>query len=165
MRTRPWLADIDWRDWLAVVPRWCQWQALAAGLLGVLVLGFWLYRETPSDPELPRELEPRAERFAQAWLASDMRTMARLTVPDGFLVRWLHETTPPSWLDAAGAAPNVTVHGQAGDRAQVAVEFRSASDPVVDAGSVVLQLQWVARDDTWFFVPPSRPGDVANHED
>jgi hypothetical protein len=115
----------------------------------------------PALPDLPGELEPRAQMLARAWLDKDLPLMRRLTstTHDRVLYSWLVRHGPPGNAahPSAGAALTldvrvlqraahqadllVLIHGLPGRSAQSPVEFRQA---------------WVERDEHWYFVPPAR---------
>jgi hypothetical protein len=117
--------------------------------------------DVPTLPELPGELEPRAQMLARAWLDKDLPLMRRLTstTHDRVLYSWLVRHRPPALAGQASAGPDlaltvrtltrgpqqadllVLISGLPGHPSSSPVEFRQS---------------WVERGGQWFFVPPAR---------
>jgi tetratricopeptide (TPR) repeat protein len=120
-----------------------------------------LRQQTVAEPELPRELEPRAELFTRAWLSGDSRTMRRLTDPvqDRLLFTWSRRNPPPSSIAIVGPE----------DEVQVAVEVLPSVPPTTwlrvrvdglpksDGKPEELQLAWEHRGGQWIFQPAPAP--------
>jgi hypothetical protein len=127
---------------------------LAAPLLGVA--GWRIARPASAaavEAELPRELSPRAETFARAWLGGDVRTMKRLTSPaqDRVLYGWFTRHRPPALAAVSSESPRVEVALQSTKADQAVLRVR-----LTGAAPVEMTQTWERRGDTWFFLPPAK---------
>jgi hypothetical protein len=138
------------------------WVPAVLVLLVGIALAVLLLRQ-PAPPALPRELEPRAQLFGQAYARQDVGRLVELSIPEGFLVRWLHATPPPDWLKTAEGAPppaaTVLVQESDDGKARLEIHFETPGGDLAAGGGHVLRLDWVQRDGAWLFVPPRQKGD------
>jgi tetratricopeptide (TPR) repeat protein len=136
--------------------RWAGRLLLAAGLLlGVaLAGGFWL-RETPPprEPELPAELQPRAELLTRAWLKKDLFLMRRLTATthDRVLNSWFARHAPGIREVPEDLPLDVRIQQTKGNQASVIVKVAGMPGKPIE-----FRQQWEERGNTWYFLPPSR---------
>ena len=113
----------------------------------------------PPEQELPRELKPRAEMAARAWLSKDLPLLRRLSDPkyERSVFAWLRRQPPPQTLSAEEASRvqlEVIPRPKVGQTADVVVRFRSLRG--ARKGTLDLILRWQEREGVWFFLPPSR---------
>jgi hypothetical protein len=145
-----------------------KWLRVAGVMAAVGVLAYcltWTPRLVESlkpapGPEagLPVELEPRAERFARAWLKGDVPAMRQLTDPvqDRMLFAWYKRNPPPAASNPETGADGIKVAVEPvpgkPSAAALRVRFESAS-PSPASGPLELQLSWQERDGNWVFQP------------
>jgi hypothetical protein len=127
-------------------------------LLSVAALCSWRLgrRPAPAEPPLPRELEPRIELFARAWLRGDLPRMRQLTVTtqDRVLYAWHRRHLPPAVPDEADAAsPSFRVDTVADRPPYRVVRLHLAGPPPPGRSSLPLTLTWEVREGAWFFLP------------
>jgi tetratricopeptide (TPR) repeat protein len=136
---------------------------LLAGLLAVVALGGWVFwRPAPPPPplpELPVELGPRAELFANAWLSHDLALMRRLTATTSQreLWAWLKRHQPPAVqkpLDSSAVRPNIRIATQTIQQQANSMYLVVRIDGLPKS-SILLQQEWLERGDTWYFMPPT----------
>jgi hypothetical protein len=140
-------------------PRPRRWLIAATLLLAlplVATAGWRMVRPAAviaAELELPRELTPRAEAFSRAWLASDVRTMKRLTSPaqDRVLYGWFAHHRPPVLAPASIEPPHIDVAVQSVKADQTVLRVR-----VAGKSSVELTQTWERRGENWFFLPPAK---------
>jgi hypothetical protein len=133
-----------------------------AGLVLFLLPVTWLFsRSAAPAPEakLPRELKPRAELAARAWVSKDLPLLRRLADPkyERSVFGWLRRHPPPQTLSAEEASRlqlEVIPRPKVGHAADVVVGFRGLRG--AQNGTLDLVLRWEERDGVWFFLPPSR---------
>jgi tetratricopeptide (TPR) repeat protein len=139
--------------------------AAAVVLVAVGVSAWWVVHPvTMHEPELPRELTPRAELFARAWLRNDVPLMRRLTSPayDRITYSWYTRHRPP-------ALPEPPPGQDLPEGVKVEVSTVSSKDHLCVVRTRVtglpttrgkptteLTLSWEERGDSWFFVPPPK---------
>lgn len=141
---------------------------LGAVLLPVGALGGWkaVRREepAPAERELPRELNARADLFAQAWLCNDVRLMRRLTPPaqDKGVYAWYNRHRPPAALrtQAGGTPPDgarVEISSLPARPGQAVLRVR-ISNPALAPNHPPVEMTWVWQEqgDSWYFVPPTK---------
>jgi hypothetical protein len=133
-----------------------------AVLLLVLVAGLGTWRSRAAFaalPELPKDLETRADLLARAWLQRDVPLMRRLTVAthERIVYSWyVRHQPPPLAADALTSEnrPMVQIAERKGRWAQAVLRLPGGGDST--RAAVELRLWWEQRGDTWFFVPPDR---------
>jgi hypothetical protein len=138
--------------------------ALAAVLLPAGVVASWrVVREDPppAERELPRELDARAELFAQAWLSNDVRLMKRLTSPsfDKAVYAWYNRHRPPAAYRSStdGVPPDgvrIEVTTQPGRQGHSVARVRVTSSHAPDHPPLEAAWVWEQRGGEWFFLPP-----------
>ena len=146
------------RAWKSLVSRR---SACAAVVLGVFLPAAWLFARPvppPLVPDLPRELEPRAELLSRAWLTKDLPLLRRLTLTtyERSLFGWLRRRPPPRKLSADEAATlkmEIYQRRKAGRVTSVTVRIRGVPGA---KGVVDFTQTWEERDGTWLFLPPQR---------
>jgi tetratricopeptide (TPR) repeat protein len=158
--------DVEWAASRSRRTRTKRYQFAA----GVLAAGLCVYalawtpkvveRLTPAAVEagLPKELEPRAERFARAWLKGDVPRMRELTDPvqDRMLFAWYKRNPPPGGGSAVEANQNVKVAIEElpGNPSGALLRVRfEGLQPRRDMVPVELQLTWQERGGSWIFQP------------
>jgi hypothetical protein len=117
--------------------------------------GFILLRSAEAAEEpLPDELQARAERFAQAWVAKDQPILRRLTshAHDRILRSWLmNHPAPAAPDDPESLRVNARIVKERGARAELTVNVAGLSG---EKSSVQLRQHWERRGGVWFFIPP-----------
>lgn len=117
--------------------------------------GFILLRSAEAAEEpLPEELQARAERFAQAWVARDQPILRRLTshAHDRILRSWLTKHPAPAPADdLASLRVNVRMVKERGARAELTVDVGGIAG---EKSSVQLRQHWERHGGIWFFIPP-----------
>jgi tetratricopeptide (TPR) repeat protein len=140
--------------------------AAAAVLLLAAGLSAWwvVHPAAPREPELPRELTPRAELFARAWLRNDVPLMRRLTTPaaDKAVYGWYTRHRPPALPEPPAGQDlpegvNVEVSTVSSKEHLSVVRARfTGLPPTRGKPSPELTLSWEERGDSWYFVPPPK---------
>ena len=111
--------------------------------------------------ELPKDLKPRVELFARAWLGGDVPKMRRLAVAsqDRAVYGWFLKHPPPS--AAAGGAGKKPQSDEArvetsdlpGGGKRVLVKLALPGLAADGKPGVELTQVWEGRGDSWYFVP------------
>ena len=128
---------------------------VAASLWSPAILKSW---SSTAEAELPIELEPRAELFAQARLNGDVRTMKRLTDPvqDRLLFLWCKKNPAPAGYNRQLIEGDVTIGVDVVSSQHPLSVLRVYFDGVAlgrGGSKVQLQLTWEERGRTWHFQP------------
>jgi hypothetical protein len=139
--------------------KWPGRKLLMACVIAAIVATFcvWLGRaRPPAVPDLPSELDRRAELLARAWLSRDLATMRRLTstTHDRVLYAWTVRYPPPP-LSTGGtpAQAQFRVLDLRPHQATVAVSLSGLAS-AESGGAVELRQDWVERENIWYFMPP-----------
>ncbi len=130
--------------------------AVTAPALLLICLWWLLSPRATAAPQLPSDLDPRAEMLTRAWLKGDRDTMQQLTstTHDRVLYAWLVRNQPPTVpMDYEPGQVEVRVLDRKPHEANLAVLLRDV--PGSTAGRPVeMRQHWVERENIWFFVPP-----------
>jgi tetratricopeptide (TPR) repeat protein len=144
--------------------RWRRFRLLAAGVaVALVVYGLsWAPRlgqaSATGDPELPQDLEPRAELFARAWLKGDYRMLRQLTDPvqDRLLFPWYRRHPPPLVESTNADEPAVQIQVMAPANSTTPTALRVRFDGLRSPHArspLELQLAWEERGGSWYFKP------------
>jgi hypothetical protein len=137
----------------------------AAALVGLVLLGYRLtLRPAPAQqPDLPRELQPRAEMFTKAWLKKDWSLMRRFAAPgeDRALYNWSVRHPPPAKAVAAQSDADLPVEAVvlSTQTQPITVKVRIGSAPGKSGVPPFEVLQfWQEHEAGWFLCPETKAG-------